>query len=623
MGAFTSKATGDWSAEGATTWNEANYPGKLGAGDTVTIQNGHTVTLDITNFPGGALGAVSVQSGGKLIVNVVMDDITKAFGGNVTVADGGELEFTKTSGASRKLFMGADLYNNGLVDMDSSAMAAGETLIIAFDLNSDTFEGGSTGEWVIKGRTKTQKTLLSGAVAAAAGSAVVDDVTGWEDGDELVIAGTDPADWDAFDHMVIDTGGISGNTVTFTGTTTFAHADNARVYNLTCSSRIQRNDTAQQFGTAVNPADGATVAFDYVQFDCCGFNLKVDVTDGGGATPLQHCTFINRHASGNSRFTWYGSADGIEIEDCIFYKMQYMVFFSTGFADDCTMRCCSFINCPNSFYQATTVAPRGFVLEDCEWCHNKNTSTGWLGAFTYWHPDVHGGYAWSNATYASYHTFDTAHIRDFDFGYDPGGNGVGQSDGSTAEITWAQGGQNYRSKLLVCDRCKFFAADDDIIANRGVMQRGNRFISYNHDRIAGAYFEANGAGFVRSDTAQPRSGTKCICIDGRSVGVPPRLEFRFVLTVADGDNVTITYYAKKSGGITSAVWRMGHFAGGFGGIATGSDLGGSITTSYAQYTITFNNVAAVDGDVELVLDVVPADGTDDFVYLDDIEVTFS
>ncbi|KKT14697.1 MAG: hypothetical protein UV94_C0008G0013 [Parcubacteria group bacterium GW2011_GWC1_43_30] len=41
--AFTSKATGNWSASGQTTWNEAGVPGD---GDTVSIAGAHTITID-------------------------------------------------------------------------------------------------------------------------------------------------------------------------------------------------------------------------------------------------------------------------------------------------------------------------------------------------------------------------------------------------------------------------------------------------------------------------------------------------------------------------------------------------------------------------------------------------
>lgn len=51
MAAFTSKASGNWTATGQSTWNEAGTPGN---GDSITINAGHTVTI-----PDGA-GTVTV-----------------------------------------------------------------------------------------------------------------------------------------------------------------------------------------------------------------------------------------------------------------------------------------------------------------------------------------------------------------------------------------------------------------------------------------------------------------------------------------------------------------------------------------------------------------------------------
>lgn len=48
MAAFTSKATGNWSAAGQTTWNESGVPGD---GDTVSI-GAHTVTVDVSTTVG-------------------------------------------------------------------------------------------------------------------------------------------------------------------------------------------------------------------------------------------------------------------------------------------------------------------------------------------------------------------------------------------------------------------------------------------------------------------------------------------------------------------------------------------------------------------------------------------
>jgi hypothetical protein len=72
MAAFTSKANGNWSATGATTWNEAGAPG---AGDTVTIS--HAVTVDVNTTVGDSPVA------GTTVVSV-----GTAAGATLTIADG-------------------------------------------------------------------------------------------------------------------------------------------------------------------------------------------------------------------------------------------------------------------------------------------------------------------------------------------------------------------------------------------------------------------------------------------------------------------------------------------------------------------------------------------------------
>ena len=56
---FTSKATGNWDSEGESTWNEPGHPI---AGSSVTIQNGHTITLDSA----AACTNLTIDSGGAL-----------------------------------------------------------------------------------------------------------------------------------------------------------------------------------------------------------------------------------------------------------------------------------------------------------------------------------------------------------------------------------------------------------------------------------------------------------------------------------------------------------------------------------------------------------------------------
>lgn len=85
MATFTSKATGNWSAPGQTTWNEVGVPGWL---DTVTINNTHTVTVDIqVNVGDGSSTAVTVASGG--ILSIAANVLLTVYGG---IENAGEID---------------------------------------------------------------------------------------------------------------------------------------------------------------------------------------------------------------------------------------------------------------------------------------------------------------------------------------------------------------------------------------------------------------------------------------------------------------------------------------------------------------------------------------------------
>jgi hypothetical protein len=64
--AFTSKASGNWSASGQTTWNEVGVPGN---GDTVTITHAITVDTNTTIGSSPAEGTVVVTASANITVN--------------------------------------------------------------------------------------------------------------------------------------------------------------------------------------------------------------------------------------------------------------------------------------------------------------------------------------------------------------------------------------------------------------------------------------------------------------------------------------------------------------------------------------------------------------------------
>jgi hypothetical protein len=103
VAAFTSKASGNWSASGQTTWTQVGVPG---ANDTVTIAHNITVdvntTIGLTAFTTGGTPAITF-TGGNLTVNssvslTVSGDINHTADSPVTLASGSTLSFKPPSG---------------------------------------------------------------------------------------------------------------------------------------------------------------------------------------------------------------------------------------------------------------------------------------------------------------------------------------------------------------------------------------------------------------------------------------------------------------------------------------------------------------------------------------------
>ena len=153
MAAYTSKNTGVWDAEGESTWNEAGHPT---AGDTVTIQNGHTVTLDsasacttLTIDAGGVLTDATNNQGltvsGATIINGTLtcgsgamsfgSGITASFA--ITINSGG----TFTGGSGTHVI--GSIYNNtGTLTLTSGTTTIDSALVandLSIALNSGTF----------------------------------------------------------------------------------------------------------------------------------------------------------------------------------------------------------------------------------------------------------------------------------------------------------------------------------------------------------------------------------------------------------------------------------------------------------------------------------------------------
>ena len=101
--AFTSKADGNWSAVGQTTWNEVGVPGD---GDTVTIATGHDITVDVNttvgDSPNPAANVITINGTGTLTVangvTLTIKGCYRGEDGNFTLGAGSVVEFQVPSG---------------------------------------------------------------------------------------------------------------------------------------------------------------------------------------------------------------------------------------------------------------------------------------------------------------------------------------------------------------------------------------------------------------------------------------------------------------------------------------------------------------------------------------------
>jgi len=187
MAAFSSKATGNWDAESETTWNEAGHPT---AGDTVVIQNGHTVTLDSAT----ACGTLTIDSGG------VLTDATNNVG--ITVSGITAVTGTMTLGTA------ACSFGSGVTVEYSLEVSAGGTVT------------GGSGDWTV-GSLQCQ--TATSTLTMTSGTCTIDSCRDTAYG-LIVIADA------TFNH--------NNGTITFTGISADMHVDALAhsLYNLIINS---------------------------------------------------------------------------------------------------------------------------------------------------------------------------------------------------------------------------------------------------------------------------------------------------------------------------------------------------------------------------------------------------
>lgn len=135
MATFSSKATGLWDATGQTTWNEDNYPV---SGDTVTIQNGHVISIKGSE----ASGSITINAGGTLRFDGDTDSVPSilSLDNGATIANSGAIDSTGTGSTGYASIVGTSLEQITGSDVD---WGTGYWHIAQLDLVPATTTGGA------------------------------------------------------------------------------------------------------------------------------------------------------------------------------------------------------------------------------------------------------------------------------------------------------------------------------------------------------------------------------------------------------------------------------------------------------------------------------------------------
>lgn len=149
MAAFTSKAAGDWSASGQTTWNEVGVPGN---GDTVTITHDIDVTDARIVGTSGASGtvAITISSPGRLFVRD---------GGTLTCR--GEIR-AGTAGTARDV---VSVEGGGTLEMDASQAASPSSQVYEIRLGAANGDRARFRALPISGKRATIRSNSGGGNA--------------------------------------------------------------------------------------------------------------------------------------------------------------------------------------------------------------------------------------------------------------------------------------------------------------------------------------------------------------------------------------------------------------------------------------------------------------------------
>ena len=259
-------------------------------GDKVNIVLGDTITMNSTGLQWGddTTTGINIKSGGILKASRSVSSVLRC-NGSLIVEAGGELDTGKTG----------DVIPTGVsctINLNYSASILNDKYSLTI-INA--------GKWFSMGETMTRNTLLNGGLSAGATTAVLDDITGWRVGDEIVFSSTtdNRRHVDKVTILTIP----SANTVTF-ASLTYVHADNCEVGNFS-SNVTYRSHTAGASKQGYIIWDIGTVlgnsTIEYTSFSYLG-NTNPAISISRGAYALTGQLIFNHNSVSEAQSTSVG-----------------------------------------------------------------------------------------------------------------------------------------------------------------------------------------------------------------------------------------------------------------------------------------------------------------------------
>jgi len=343
MAVYTSAATWLWSA-GATWVGGIKPPSAWG--HSIIIALTHVVTYDEAAWEYGDDTATAIVVNGTLKASRTV---------NTSLTCKWDFKTWNTTTAT------IDWWRRSISDPIPAWITA--TLILNYSAAMVNFKWGmyiaDTSNAYFCGATKTINTyVITSNLAISATSAIVNDITGWAIGDNIIFAASDGnySHWETKPITSITPGAWTTGTIWWATGLSYTHAINCPVWNRTSNVTVKNYDTAtvgyvcffHSSTASNNRREVDYTSFEYVGSNTALVSTKVFIASNTNAVTTPFVTFSNNFFfqcnQSSTLFIYLWNSNG--------FDMNNLGFFSTNgsFASNTYTAAWTFVKISNSVY---------------------------------------------------------------------------------------------------------------------------------------------------------------------------------------------------------------------------------------------------------------------------------